>query len=245
MEYLKLDEDFCSPAISCLTPPPPARPFFPHTHTCRFIALDTLVPVSSWRAESCLSLCVYECMCTNVCVHSPSKACCSALLCWPGHVATLKLLSERPVKLLRSSTTLAVGSGNPSASCSLRTHTHTHPSLLHFPLSVSHVPPLMLTLAPFFCVRRRRCPLLLSVFVCRLLCFSCSLSPSLSFALSVSLTLSVPRSDRGICIIYVVKHHCGPSVSSGTGPAAHVFSCIPAQIAGNALWQPTWSHMWQ
>lgn len=186
MEYLKLDEDFCSPAISCLTPP---RPFFPHTHTCRFIALDTLVPVSSWLAESCLSLCVYECMCTNVCAHSPSKACCSALLCWPGHVATLKLLSERPVKLLRSSTTLAVGSGNPSASCSL--HTHTHPSLLHFPLSVSHVPPLMLTLAPFFCVRRRRRPLFLSVFVCRLLSVFRApfLPPSLSLSLFPSLCL--------------------------------------------------------
>lgn len=179
MEYLKLDEDFCSPAISCLTPPPPARPFFPHTHTCRFIALDTLVPVSSWRAESCLSLCVYECMCTNVCAHSPSKACCSALLCWPGHVATLKLLSERPVKLLRSSTTLAVGSGNPSASCSLRTHTHT-PLPASLPsLCLSCSPSHAYTCSVFLCSP----PSLSSLSVC--IC----LSPTLFFVLPFSLPL--------------------------------------------------------
>lgn len=172
-----------------------------------------------------------------VCVQSPSKACCSALLCWPGHVATLKLLSESPVKLLRSSTTLAVGSGNPFASCSL----HAPPPCFTSPLPVSHVLPLMLALVPFLCVRSHS-PLL---SVCPGL-FVGRLSVRVLFLpLLVFRSLSVPRSDRAICIIYVVKHHCGPSVSSGTGPAAHVFSCIPAQIAGSALWQQTRSRVWQ
>lgn len=123
---------------------------------------------------------VWACVCMNVCacvcVQSPSKACCSALLCWPGHVATLKLLSESPVKLLRSSTTLAVGSGNPFASCSLHT-----PSLLHFPFPISHVLPLMRTLTLRLSVFA---PISLSVCIC-VSVFSCSLSPTRRFPLSV------------------------------------------------------------
>lgn len=154
-------------------------------------------------------------VCACVCVWSPSKAGCSALLCWPGHVATLKLLSERPVKLLRSSTTLAVGSGNPSASCSRHTHTHTL-------LFVSHVHAHSRPSSP-------------SLFLSVIVCFLCSVSPA----------LSAPRCDCGSRIIYVVKHHCGPSVSAGTGPAAHVSSCIPARIAANALWQAPPRHVLQ
>lgn len=173
-------------------------------------------------------------VCACLCVSAQVKP--AALLCWPGHVATLKLLSERPVKLLRSSTTLAVGSGNPSASCSLHTHTHT-PSLLHSHLPGSHVPPLMPPLARFSCDCSHLRPPFLPVIVCPRVCFLFCLPPNLPFA------LFVPHSDRRICIIYVVKHHCGPSVSAGTRPAAHVSSCIPAQIAGNALWQQTQSHV--
>lgn len=118
-------------------------------------------------------------MCTNVCAHSPSKACCSALLCWRGHVATLKLLSERPVKLLRSSTTLAVGSGNPSASCSLRTHTHT-PLPASLPsLCLSCSPSHAYTCSVFLCSP----PSLSSLSVC--IC----LSPTLFFVLPFSLPL--------------------------------------------------------
>ena len=157
-------------------------------------------------------------MCVCVCV-CPTYACCSALLCWPGHVATLKLLSESPVKLLRSSSTLAVGSGNPFASCS---PPPPHPSPLHFPRPLSC----------FFSVRLRLSGFCLHLFVN-------------SFPSPVLAPLSVPGSDRHICIIYVVKHHRGPSVSAGSGPAAHVLSCIPARITGNAVWQQTQSHMWQ
>lgn len=164
-------------AFAYLSPDPTPS----HTHNHRFIAVDTLVPVSSWRAESCLSLCVPECVCVCLCVQSPSKACCSALLCWPGHVATLKLLSESPVKLLRSSTTLAVGSGNPFASCSLHTPL---PASLPFPC-LSCSPSHAYTYTLFLCVRSHLFSL--SVCVCVLtVClffflfsFSHSLFPSL------------------------------------------------------------------
>lgn len=160
-------------------------------------------------------------MCVRVCV-CPTNACCSALLCWPGHVATLKLLSESPVKLLRSSSTLAVGSGNPFASCSL------HPPPSSLPCSLLHFP------HPLSCFLSLRL---------RLSCFCLHLFVN-SFPSPVLSPLCVLGSDRRICIIYVVKHHRGPSVPAGSGPAAHVLWCIPARITGNAVWQQPQSHMW-
>lgn len=116
--------------LHCHFPPISSSLFLSDTRAHTDLSLlDTLVPVSSWRGEACLSLCVqHECVCHSI-------ACCSALLCWSGHVATLKLLSESPVKLLRSSTTPTVSSGNPFASCSL----HTPPIPASFPLSLPHM----------------------------------------------------------------------------------------------------------
>ncbi len=246
VRHVGLEEAFCSFAISFLTPfPHTHRHTHTHTHMLTDLSLWTLLSLSAAGGLSlvwacvCMNACAWMCVC--MCVQIPSKACCSALLCWPGHVATLKLLSESPVKLLRSSTTLAVGSGNPFASCSL-----------HTPLPAS-LPSLCLSCPPLLCVHLLRFSMfapisLLSFCLYLFVARSWSLCLFLAFSFSLSLfpiSLSVPRSDRGICIIYVVKHHCGPSVSFGAGPGAHVFSCIPAQIAGNALWQPIWNHVWQ
>lgn len=163
--------------LNCYFSPLSSSLCLTHVHT-QIYRSWTLLSLSAAGGVSLVLVCVCS---MNACapVLPAAPLCCAGQAMWP--------LSESPVKLLRSSTTPTVSSGNPFASCSL----HTPPIPASFPLSLPH----MLSPSCLHLLRLSTFPLPLSplsVCICLLTAFPILFLPlliSLSLCLFLILTL--------------------------------------------------------